>query len=46
MAERVTRKDNMVLVLDEKRESIRRYKDGLVVAFGAGDITYQIRGIK
>jgi UDP-N-acetylmuramate--alanine ligase len=46
MAERVTRKDNKVLVLDEKRESIRRYKDGLVVAFGAGDITYQIRGIK
>ncbi|HGZ71262.1 MAG TPA: UDP-N-acetylmuramate--L-alanine ligase, partial [Nitratifractor sp.] len=28
MAERVTRKDNKVLVLDEKRESIRRYKDG------------------
>ncbi len=46
MAERVTRKDNKVYLLDEKREPIRTYKDGLVVAFGAGDITYQIRGLK
>jgi len=46
MAHRVTRKDNKVLVLDESGEVIRKYKDGLVVAFGAGDITYQIRGIK
>ena len=46
MAERVTKKDNRVLILNNKNESIRRYEDGIVVAFGAGDITYQIRGIK
>jgi len=46
MAHRVTRKDNKVLVLNDSNEIIRKYKDGLVVAFGAGDITYQIRGIK
>ncbi len=46
MANRVTRRDNKVLVLDENNEVLRKYKDGLVVAFGAGDITYQIRGEK
>ena len=46
MAERVTRKDSKVLLLNENRETIRKYKDNLVVAFGAGDITYQIRGMK
>jgi len=46
MAERVTRKDNKVYLLNEQREVIRTYKDGLVIAFGAGDITYQIRGLK
>ncbi len=46
MANRVTRRDNKVLVLDENGEVMRKYKDNLVVAFGAGDITYQIRGEK
>ena len=46
MASRVTRRDNKVLILDENSEILRKYKDGLVVAFGAGDITYQIRGEK
>ncbi len=46
MANRVTRRDNKVLVLDENGEVMRKYKDGIVVAFGAGDITYQIRGEK
>jgi UDP-N-acetylmuramate--alanine ligase len=45
MAQSVTKKDGKVLVKNRKDEVIRRYKDGLVVAFGAGDITYQIRGI-
>ena len=45
MAERITKKDGKVLILDDKNEVIRRYKDGLVVAFGAGNITYQIRGM-
>ena len=46
MANRVTRRDNKVLVLNENNEVLRKYEDGLVVAFGAGDITYQIRGEK
>ena len=46
MANRVTRRDNKVLVLDENNEVLRKYENGLVVAFGAGDITYQIRGEK
>ena len=46
MANRVTKKDGKVYILDENGDKIKRYKDGLVVAFGAGDITYQIRGEK
>jgi len=46
MANRVTRKDRKVYILDENKDAIRKYKEGLVVAFGAGDITYQIRGEK
>jgi len=46
MANRVTRKNGQILIYDEENELIRKYKDGLVVAFGAGDITYQIRGLK
>ncbi len=45
MASRVTRKDGKVLIINEQNEIIKKYKDSLVVAFGAGDITYQIRGI-
>jgi UDP-N-acetylmuramate--alanine ligase len=46
MANRVTRKNSTVYLLDENAKTIKKYKDGLVVAFGAGDITYQIRGLK
>jgi len=46
MANRVTKKDGKVYILDENNDTIKKYKDGLVVAFGAGDITYQIRGEK
>ena len=45
MANRVTRKDSKVYIYGDEG-AIRKYKDGLVVAFGAGDITYQIRGLK
>jgi len=45
MASRVTKKDGKVKILDEDGV-IKSYKKGLVVAFGAGDITYQIRGEK
>lgn len=43
MAQRVTRKDSVVKIVG-KSGVIKQYKEGLVVAFGAGDITYQIRG--
>ncbi len=44
MANRVNREDGVVKVLDESGQSIKEFKEGLIVAFGAGDITYQIRG--
>jgi UDP-N-acetylmuramate--alanine ligase len=34
-----------VKILDARGEVIREFREGLVTAFGAGDITYQIRGI-
>ncbi len=43
MADRITREDGMVKVLRDGHV-IREYPDGLITAFGAGDITYQIRG--
>ncbi len=44
MAQRITRKGGVVKVLDEKAQTLREFREGLIVAFGAGDITYQIRG--
>ena len=46
MANRITRKNGNVLIFDKENRILRKYKEGLVVAFGAGDITYQIRGLK
>ncbi|WP_457597550.1 UDP-N-acetylmuramate--L-alanine ligase [Hydrogenimonas sp.] len=46
MASRVTKEGGAVKVLDERGQELRRFDEGLVVAFGAGDITYQIRGLK
>ena len=43
MADSVTKEDGVVKVFRDGVE-IREYTDGLVTAFGAGDITYQIRG--
>ena len=43
MADSVTKEDGMVSVLRDG-VVIREYSTGLVSAFGAGDITYQIRG--
>jgi UDP-N-acetylmuramate--alanine ligase len=43
MADRVTRKDGIVQVIKDGN-IITEYHDGLITAFGAGDITYQIRG--
>ena len=46
MGERVARDDGSVKIVDRHGDTIRAFDDGLVVAFGAGDITYQIRGLK
>jgi UDP-N-acetylmuramate--alanine ligase len=43
MADRVNRKDGVVQVIKDGN-IITEYHDGLITAFGAGDITYQIRG--
>ena len=43
MADRVTKEDGIVKVLRDGHV-IREYDEGLITAFGAGDITYQIRG--
>ena len=43
MADSVTKKDGVVQVIKDGN-IITEYHEGLTVAFGAGDITYQIRG--
>ncbi len=43
MADSVTKEDGIVKVLKDGHV-IREYNEGLITAFGAGDITYQIRG--
>jgi len=43
MADSVTKEDGVVKVFKDGH-IIREYSNGLVTAFGAGDITYQIRG--
>ena len=43
MADSVTRKDGVVQVIKDGN-IITEYHEGLITAFGAGDITYQIRG--
>ncbi len=43
MADSVTKEDSIVKVIKDGHV-IREYAEGLVTAFGAGDITYQIRG--
>ena len=43
MADSVTKEDGIVKVFKDGHV-IREYAEGLITAFGAGDITYQIRG--
>lgn len=43
MADRVTKEDGIVKVFKDGH-IIQEYSDDLITAFGAGDITYQIRG--
>ncbi|BDY13623.1 UDP-N-acetylmuramate--L-alanine ligase [Hydrogenimonas cancrithermarum] len=46
MAEGVTKEGGAVKIVDAHGQTIRRFDRDLIVAFGAGDITYQIRGLK
>ena len=43
MADKVARKDGVVQVIKDNN-IIQEYREDLITAFGAGDITYQIRG--
>ena len=44
MADNITRANNSITVIKDKEE-LKTLDNGLIVGFGAGDITYQIRGI-
>ena len=46
MAKRVTKEGGVVKALDLDGQIIKQFDRDLIVAFGAGDITYQIRGLK
>ena len=43
MADNITRKDGVVQIIQDNN-IIQEYREDLITAFGAGDITYQIRG--
>lgn len=43
MADSVTKQDGVVKIIKDAHVT-NEYHDGIIVAFGAGDITYQIRG--
>lgn len=43
MADTITRANNTITVVKDK-QNIKTLGDGLIIGFGAGDITYQIRG--
>ena len=43
MADKITRANNTITVVKDK-ENLKTLDKGLIISFGAGDITYQIRG--
>jgi UDP-N-acetylmuramate--alanine ligase len=43
MADTIKRANNNINIVKDK-EDLRTLDDGLIIGFGAGDITYQIRG--
>lgn len=45
MADSITRVDNSITVVKDDK-NLETINSGIIVGFGAGDITYQIRGIK
>ncbi len=44
MADSIKRADNTITVVKDKKE-LETLDSGLIIGFGAGDITYQIRGV-
>jgi UDP-N-acetylmuramate--alanine ligase len=42
MANKISREDNIIKIYRDNH-IINQYNEGLIVGFGAGDITYQIR---
>jgi len=44
MADNIKRANNTINVIKDK-ETLKTLDKGLIIGFGAGDITYQIRGI-
>jgi UDP-N-acetylmuramate--alanine ligase len=43
-AKRVRVEGKNIMLIDEKDNIIKNYENGLIIGFGAGDITYQLRG--
>ena len=43
-AKRLISKSKNIILIDENNNIIKEYKKGLIIGFGAGDITYQLRG--
>ncbi len=43
-ADRIKRANNTIKVIKDQKE-LKSLDDGLIISFGAGDITYQIRGL-
>ena len=43
-ADRIKRANNTIKVIKDKKE-LKSLDDGLIIGFGAGDITYQMRGL-
>ena len=46
MAKKITNIGGIVKIFDSNAQTIKQFDCDLIVAFGAGDITYQIRGLK
>lgn len=43
MADNITRANNTITIMKDK-EVLKILDKGLIIGFGAGDLTYQIRG--
>ena len=43
-ANKIISKSKNIMLMDKKNNIIKEYKKGLIIGFGAGDITYQLRG--